>query len=83
MTLRLRVTRLRLRPWPLLSLEKKKKENNTYFFLIEMKNSTIAIATVTGILTVGIGYMFYFDYKRRNDPQFRKQLSKIYTIYNI
>ncbi|CAO3685351.1 hypothetical protein G6F70_005112 [Rhizopus microsporus] len=41
-----------------------------------MKNSTIAIATVTGILTVGIGYMFYFDYKRRNDPQFRKQLKR-------
>lgn len=48
-----------------------------------MKNSTIAIATVTSILTVGIGYIFYFDYKRRNDPQFRKQLSKIYIIYDI
>lgn len=42
-----------------------------------MNNSTIALITTGSIVTAGLGYILYFDYKRRNDPTFRKQLSKV------
>lgn len=40
--------------------------------------STSTVATVTGVtlLTGILGYAVYFDYKRRNDPQFRSRLRK-------
>lgn len=41
-----------------------------------MKNSTIALVATGVIATAGIGYLVYFDSKRRSDPDFRKQLSK-------
>ncbi|KAG1459345.1 hypothetical protein G6F56_006182 [Rhizopus delemar] len=41
-----------------------------------MNNSTIALITTGSIVTAGLGYILYFDYKRRNDPTFRKQLKK-------
>ncbi|PWN20782.1 MAS20-domain-containing protein [Microstroma glucosiphilum] len=41
-----------------------------------MRASQIATITAASLLTAGIGYAFYFDYKRQNDPQFRKQLKK-------
>ncbi|KAG1147105.1 hypothetical protein G6F37_002868 [Rhizopus arrhizus] len=41
-----------------------------------MKNSTIALLTASSLITASIGYIIYFDYKRRNDPTFRKQLKK-------
>lgn len=35
------------------------------------------MCTPFGLLTSAIeAYAFYFDYKRRNDPQFRRQLKK-------
>ncbi|CAO3703867.1 unnamed protein product [Rhizopus stolonifer] len=40
-----------------------------------MNNSTIALITTGSIVTAGLGYILYFDYKRRNNPTFRKQLS--------
>jgi import receptor subunit TOM20 len=41
-----------------------------------MRASQIATITAASLLTAGIGYAVYFDYKRQNDPQFRKQLKK-------
>jgi len=41
-----------------------------------VQTSTIVAATVGTVATGFIAYAFYFDYKRRNDPQFRKQLKK-------
>ncbi|KAG0150934.1 hypothetical protein CROQUDRAFT_87391 [Cronartium quercuum f. sp. fusiforme G11] len=40
--------------------------------------TTRQVLTIGGIsvLTAGISYCFYFDYKRRNDPAFRKKLLK-------
>ncbi|KAI8991850.1 mitochondrial outer membrane translocase complex, subunit Tom20 domain-containing protein [Mycotypha africana] len=41
-----------------------------------MKNSTIALITTGVLATVGVGVLFYFDYRRRNDPTFRKHLRR-------
>ncbi|CAO3650784.1 unnamed protein product [Mucor hiemalis] len=41
-----------------------------------MKNSTIALVATGVIATAGIGYLVYFDSKRRSDPDFRKQLRR-------
>lgn len=40
-----------------------------------MKPKTVAIATVGTVAAIALGYAIYFDQKRRNDPDFRKQLS--------
>lgn len=37
---------------------------------------TIITATIGGALTIVLGYAIYFDYKRRNDAEFRRQLKK-------
>jgi len=36
----------------------------------------VVVGTVSALAVGGICYALYFDYKRRNDPEFRKQLSK-------
>ncbi|KAJ1968549.1 mitochondrial import receptor subunit tom20 [Dispira parvispora] len=42
-----------------------------------MKNSTAITLAALGTLGVaGLGYALYFDYKRRNDPTFRKKLHR-------
>lgn len=41
-----------------------------------VRTSTILTATGVTLLTAGVGYAVYFDYKRRSDPQFRKALRK-------
>ncbi|CAO3616171.1 unnamed protein product [Cunninghamella echinulata] len=41
-----------------------------------MKTQTIALYTAGAITLAGIGYIAYFDYKRRNDPNFRKRLRR-------
>ncbi|KAG0173416.1 hypothetical protein DFQ28_001591 [Apophysomyces sp. BC1034] len=41
-----------------------------------LKPQTIALLTAGVAVTAGIGYMVYFDQKRRNDPKFRKQLKR-------
>ncbi|KAI9258483.1 MAS20 protein import receptor-domain-containing protein [Sporodiniella umbellata] len=41
-----------------------------------MKHSTIALIATGSVLSAGLGYIVYFDYKRRNNPAFRKQLKK-------
>lgn len=41
-----------------------------------MKSSTIALITTGVFVTAGLGYIVYFDAKRRSNPTFRKQLSK-------
>ncbi|PVH83578.1 protein import receptor MAS20 [Cadophora sp. DSE1049] len=41
-----------------------------------VQTSTIVAATVGTFATGFVAYAVYFDYKRRNDPQFRKQLKK-------
>lgn len=38
--------------------------------------STIAVATVGVVATGFLAYAFYFDHKRRSDPEFRKSLKK-------
>lgn len=43
-----------------------------------MKTSTIALISAGVATTLGIGYLIYFDSKRRNDPTFRRQLSKFF-----
>lgn len=41
-----------------------------------MKLSTVLTATASAMAVATIGYAVYFDYKRRNDPAFRKKLRK-------
>jgi len=41
-----------------------------------LKPSTIAAISAGTIVTGLLAYAAYFDYKRRNDPGFRKQLKK-------
>ncbi|KAI7907965.1 mitochondrial outer membrane translocase complex, subunit Tom20 domain-containing protein [Cokeromyces recurvatus] len=41
-----------------------------------MKTSTAVLITTGIIATAGIGYLLYFDSKRRNNPEFRKQLKR-------
>ncbi|KAJ5050410.1 uncharacterized protein L3040_002293 [Drepanopeziza brunnea f. sp. 'multigermtubi'] len=41
-----------------------------------VQTSTIVAAAVGTFATGFVAYAVYFDYKRRNDPQFRKQLKK-------
>ncbi|KAK5165391.1 mitochondrial import receptor subunit tom20 [Saxophila tyrrhenica] len=38
--------------------------------------TTIALASTGVILTASLAYAFYFDQKRRSDPEFRKNLKK-------
>lgn len=45
-----------------------------------MPSVTSVLLTLGGVMTAGaIGYMVYFDYKRRNDVEFRRELSKSIT----
>ncbi|KAI8087046.1 uncharacterized protein B0P05DRAFT_533471 [Gilbertella persicaria] len=39
---------------------------------------TAALITAGVAVTAGIGYLVYFDYKRRNDPTLKKKISKFY-----
>ncbi|KAF9356528.1 hypothetical protein BGX34_009881 [Mortierella sp. NVP85] len=41
-----------------------------------MKTSTVVAATASVLVVAAIGYAFYFDAKRRNDPEFRRRLKK-------
>ncbi|KAG0212366.1 hypothetical protein B0O80DRAFT_90496 [Mortierella sp. GBAus27b] len=41
-----------------------------------MKTSHVVAATVSVLAVAAIGYAFYFDAKRRNDPEFRRRLKK-------
>ncbi|ORX53204.1 MAS20-domain-containing protein [Hesseltinella vesiculosa] len=41
-----------------------------------LQSKQIAYITAGVALTAGLGYLIYFDHKRRHDPQYRKQLKK-------
>ncbi|KAG1178000.1 hypothetical protein G6F70_002069 [Rhizopus microsporus] len=41
-----------------------------------VKASTIAVISTAVIAAFGIGYLVYFDQKRRKDPEFKKQLKR-------
>lgn len=41
-----------------------------------MKFSTALSVSATALAAAAVGYALYFDYKRRNDPAFRKKLRK-------
>ncbi|KAL0089415.1 MAS20 protein import receptor-domain-containing protein [Phycomyces blakesleeanus] len=41
-----------------------------------VKPQTIALATAGVAATAGLGYLIYFDYKRRNDPSLKKKLRR-------
>lgn len=41
-----------------------------------LRPSTVVAATVGTAVTGFLAYAVYFDYKRRNDPEFRKQLKR-------
>ncbi|KAI8376115.1 mitochondrial outer membrane translocase complex, subunit Tom20 domain-containing protein [Radiomyces spectabilis] len=41
-----------------------------------MQPQTIVLATTGVLATLGLGYLVYFDYKRRNDPDFRRRLRR-------
>ncbi|OMJ24277.1 Mitochondrial import receptor subunit tom20 [Smittium culicis] len=43
-----------------------------------MKKSTASLLAAAGLIVAGAGYLAYFDYKRRNDPKFRRKLKKDY-----
>ncbi|OMJ20414.1 Mitochondrial import receptor subunit tom20 [Smittium culicis] len=43
-----------------------------------MKKSTATMLAAAGLIVAGAGYLAYFDYKRRNDPKFRRKLKKDY-----
>lgn len=49
-----------------------------------MVSRTSTILTVTGITVVGglLAYAAYFDFKRRNDVEFRKQLRTSFFIFS-
>lgn len=40
----------------------------------DMRASTTITTSLVGLLTFGVGYALYFDFKRRHDPDFRKRL---------
>lgn len=42
--------------------------------VIHMRSLNITIAGFGTFLALGIGYAVYFDYKRRNDPDFRRKI---------
>lgn len=43
-----------------------------------MKSQTTTVLTVSAaVAALGLGYLVYFDYKRRSDPNFRKNLSTL------
>ncbi|KAI9479605.1 mitochondrial outer membrane translocase complex, subunit Tom20 domain-containing protein [Zychaea mexicana] len=41
-----------------------------------MKTQTVALWTAATVAALGVGYVAYFDYQRRSDPEFRKKLKK-------
>ncbi|CAO0803639.1 unnamed protein product [Mucor circinelloides] len=41
-----------------------------------LKTSTIALISTAVVASFGLGYLIYYDSKRRNDPQFKKQLKR-------
>ncbi|GAB5593732.1 mitochondrial import receptor subunit tom20 [Umbelopsis nana] len=41
-----------------------------------MKPKTVAIATLGTVAALALGYAIYFDQKRRNDPEFRRNLKR-------
>ncbi|KAI8981452.1 mitochondrial outer membrane translocase complex, subunit Tom20 domain-containing protein [Pilobolus umbonatus] len=41
-----------------------------------MKTSTISLITAGVLATSAVGYILYFDFQRRNNPNFRKQLRR-------
>lgn len=45
-----------------------------------MKTQTIALWTAGAVAALGLGYIAYFDYQRRSDPNFRRKLSMQHII---
>ncbi|KAI8141852.1 protein import receptor MAS20, partial [Fennellomyces sp. T-0311] len=41
-----------------------------------MKTQTVALWTAGAVAALGLGYIVYFDYQRRSDPNFRKKLKQ-------
>ncbi|KAI8061174.1 protein import receptor MAS20 [Gongronella butleri] len=41
-----------------------------------MKPQAVAAYTAGAVAVLGVSYLVYFDYKRRNDPEFRKKLKR-------
>ncbi|ORZ19925.1 hypothetical protein BCR42DRAFT_226303 [Absidia repens] len=41
-----------------------------------LQSKQVALIAAGVAVTAGVGYLVYFDHKRRNDPNFRKQLKK-------
>ncbi|KAI8334581.1 MAS20 protein import receptor-domain-containing protein [Chlamydoabsidia padenii] len=41
-----------------------------------LEKKQVALIAAGVAVTAGVGYLVYFDHKRRNDPKFRKQLKK-------
>lgn len=52
-----------------------------YTLYIIMRPQTAALYTVGALTAFGLGYAVYFDYKRRNDPNFRKNLSNVFRSW--
>jgi import receptor subunit TOM20 len=42
-----------------------------------MKTGEKAAIALGVLALLGVGYAFYFDHKRRNDPKFRRKLSML------
>ncbi|SAM06984.1 hypothetical protein [Absidia glauca] len=41
-----------------------------------MKTQNVTLYAIGAAAVLGIGYLVYFDYKRQNDPNFKKQLKR-------
>ncbi|OAD05054.1 hypothetical protein MUCCIDRAFT_36177, partial [Mucor lusitanicus CBS 277.49] len=41
-----------------------------------LKTSTIALISTAVVASFGLGFLIYYDSKRRSDPQFKKQLKR-------
>lgn len=48
-----------------------------------MPSLQYAFGAVTAACVLGVGYAIYFDQKRQNDPEFRRQLSKTGSFFEI
>lgn len=50
-----------------------------------MTSRSTSVLTIAGLTVVGgvLAYALYFDYKRRNDTEFRKRLSKCWLVQSL
>jgi hypothetical protein len=63
-------------PLPYRSSTRKSYQAFSFTMASSLKPSTIAAITAGTVVTGLLAYAVYFDHKRRNDPEFRKQIKR-------